>query len=79
MATVDKEFADKLIAGNGFHPDCPDDGSPDNPQAVKIVEYDNAWGGKGYGVIFAGDRMPNRYEHATEYVQNPHVIWELHP
>ncbi len=44
MSTVDKTIADRIIAG-----EFPED------RAVKIVEYDNAWGGVGYGVIFKGN------------------------
>ena len=76
MATVNKKFADELIAGNGFHPSSPEDGAPDNPPAVKIVEYDNVFDRKSYGVVFAHDRDPMRYERTTEYVRNPRVIWE---
>lgn len=77
MATVDKKFADELIAGNGFLARFPEEEeSPDNPPAIKIIEYDNAWGSKAYGVVFKGDYDPGRYERPTKYVQNPRIIWE---
>lgn len=72
MATVNKDIADKLIAGNGRID--PED-TPDNPWAIRIVEYDNAWGGKGYGVTFEGEN-PHRYLQESQYVRNPKIIWE---
>lgn len=63
MATVDKSIADRIIAG-----EFPED------DARKIIEYDNAWGGIGYGVIF-GEEDPDRYRE-TEFVRNPRVYWE---
>jgi hypothetical protein len=38
MATVTKEIADRIVAG-----EFKEDGW------VRIVEYDNAWGGTSYG------------------------------
>jgi len=63
MATVDKSIADRIVAG-----DFPED------DARKIIEYDNAFGGVGYGVIF-GEEDPDRYRE-TEFVRNPRVYWE---
>lgn len=63
MATVDKSIADRIVAG-----EFPED------DARKIIEYDNAWGGIGYGVIF-GEEDPDRYRE-TEFVRNPRVYWE---
>lgn len=75
MATVSKEFAQELIEGNGFCKASPEDGAPDNPSAVKIVEYTNMWNNLAYGVIFDGERDPIRYEVETQYIRNPKVIW----
>lgn len=75
MATVDKKFADALIAGNGLHPDCGEE-APDNPRAVLIVEYTNLGGKLAYGVTFATDRDRNRYFAPSEFVRNPRVYWE---
>lgn len=63
MSTVDKSIADRIIAG-----EFPED------DARKIVEYDNAWGGVDYGVIF-DEQDPDRYRE-TEFVRNPRVYWE---
>lgn len=64
MATVSKEIADRLIAG-----EWPED------EAVKIVQYTNAWGGTdSYGVIFEGEDL-NKY-HPSEFVIAPHTYWE---
>lgn len=75
MATVDKAFADRIIAGNGFLPECGEE-APDNPRCIKIVKYDNAFGGTSYGVVFNGELHQDRYEMTTEYVKNPVVYWQ---
>jgi len=64
MATVDKNIADQIVAGK-FASDEP----------TRIVEYDNAWGGKAYGVTFKGQDI-NTYMRSTEYVRNPKVYWD---
>lgn len=64
MATVDKEIADDIIAGK-YEDDEP----------MSIVEYDNACGGKGYGVVFKGED-PNTYLMETEYIRNPVLYWK---
>lgn len=76
MATVDKAFADRLVAGNGWIGGDSDNSMGDNPRCTLIVEYDNAWGAKGYGAVFEGERDPDKYMRPTEYVQNPRVYWE---
>lgn len=63
MATVDKSIADRIVAG-----EFPED------DARKIVEYDNAFGGVGYGVIFGKDD-PDKYA-PSEFVRNPRLYWE---
>lgn len=74
--TVDKEFADKIVAGNGWSepPEDPQNPEPDNLPVVKIVEYDNLWGGKGYGCTFEDDD-PQKYLTAPA-CRNPRVYWE---
>lgn len=67
MSTVDKEFAENIARNGGWH-----NTYGDNPRVVLIVEYDNAWGGQGYGLVFEG--KPNRYTE-TEYVQRPRAFW----
>jgi len=79
MSTMSREIVDRLIAGNGWLPEEPDHDAPDNPRAVRIVEYENAWGAKAYGVTFTHDRDPYRYERESEYVRNPKLIWEPPP
>lgn len=64
MATVNKEIADRIVAG-----EFPEDG------ATRIVEYDNAFGGVGYGVTFPRDDI-NKYTTPTEYIRNPRIYWE---
>jgi len=63
MATVDKDIADRIVAGEFAEDD-----------ARKIVEYDNAFGGVGYGVIF-GDDDPDMYRE-TAFVRNPRLYWK---
>lgn len=67
MATVNKEIADVVAKHNGWYPG-------DEQRVVKIVEYDNAWGGVGYGLVYT-DANPNLYKE-TEYVRNPRIYWK---
>lgn len=69
MATVDKDFADNIVRNNGYF-----DGDDDNPPVVKIVKYNNAFGGIGYGVLFPDDD-PEKYA-ASPFIGNPTVYWE---
>ena len=66
MATVDKRFADEIKALDGWYPG-------DHVRIVRIVEYDNAWGGVGYGLEYEGQL--GRYAESP-YVRNPRVYWE---
>lgn len=72
MSTVDKDFADNIAKHGGWHNGNSDNSMGDNPRVVKIVEYDNAWGGVGYGLVFEGTR--DRYT-PTEFVRNPRAYW----
>lgn len=69
MSTVSKRIADEIVVGNGYYPG-------DNIRVVKIVQYDNAFGGKGesFGLIYAGQRMDIYNE--TEWVRNPRTYWQ---
>jgi hypothetical protein len=71
MTTVDKSFADKMVACGGVM--YPDD--PFEPHVNRIVEYTNAWGQKAYGMTFNG-QDPDKYMRPSEYVQEPRVYWE---
>lgn len=62
MSTVDKSIADRIVAG-----EFPED------EAQAIWEYDNAFGGVSYGVIFSGCN-PYKYRE-TEFVRNPRLYW----
>lgn len=70
MSTVDKDFADKVVAAKGVL--FPED--PFEPPVDKIVKYTNAWGGEAYGLIFAGQN-PSKYS-PSEFVRNPEVYFE---
>jgi len=72
MTTVDKSFADKMVACGGVM--YPDD--PFEPPVNRIVEYTNAWGQKAYGMTFNGHQDPDKYMRPSEYVQEPRVYWE---
>ena len=65
MGTVNKDIADRVIAGE-FREDHP----------RKIVKYTNAWGGESYGLICRGESL-DRYK-ASDFVINPSVYWEAH-
>jgi len=71
MSTVNKEFADKVVAANGVL--YPDD--PFEPPITRIVEYRNAWGGTGYGMTFQG-QDPDKYMRPSEYINEPRIYWE---
>jgi hypothetical protein len=60
MGTISKTIADDVIAGKY-----------DEDRPVKIVKYDDAWGGVGYGLICEGQNL-DRYA-ASEFVRNPVV------
>lgn len=64
MGTVDKEIADRVVAG-----EFPEDG------VTRIVEYDNAFGGVSYGLTYPYDDI-NKYMTPTHFVRNPRVYWE---
>ena len=66
MATVNKTLADKLKANNGYY--------SDDTRVIRVVEYDNAWGGVAYGLEYEGQL--GRYA-ASEYVRNPRVYFEV--
>lgn len=65
MATVSKDLADELKEANGYY--------SDDPRAVRIIEYDNAWGGVGYGIEYEGQLGKYR---PSKYVRNPRVYWQ---
>ena len=76
MATVDKEFAENLVRHNGYYNGDDDNTLGDNPRVVEITEYDNAYGGVGYGLTFEG--RPNAYT-PSEFVRNPRQFWKYQP
>jgi hypothetical protein len=65
MPTVGQKIADELVAARGRY--------PGNPRVVMIIEYDNAWGGRSYGLIYKGQAL-DRYRE-TDYVRKPRVYW----
>jgi hypothetical protein len=71
VSTVDKAFADKVVAAKGHL--YPDD--PFEPPITRIVEYTNAWGGQAFGMTFRG-QDPDKYMRPTEFVNNPRIYWE---
>lgn len=71
MSTVDKAFADKMVACNGTM--FPDD--PFETPVDRIVEYTNAWGNLAYGMTFNG-QDPDKYMRPSEYIIEPRIYWE---
>lgn len=76
-----KSLVDAMIAGDGWDDSnrlgdrpWPHD-APDNPPAIRIVEYDTPEGATVWGVVFRGDSAPFRYDVPSQYVLNPRVIW----
>ena len=66
MPTVSKPIADTIKDGNGHY--------ADDSRVIRIVEYDNQWGGVGYGMIYEGQN-PDMYRE-TEFVRNPRIYFE---
>lgn len=64
MATVGKDLADRLKEADGYY--------SDDIRCVEITEYDNAFGGVGYGLTYKGRR--NAYT-PSEFVRNPRCYW----
>jgi hypothetical protein len=74
MFTVDKTFADNLVKNNGYYNGDSENSLGDNPRCIEITEYNNAWGGKGYGLTFEG--QDNVYS-PSEYIGNPICYWRF--
>lgn len=68
MSTVDKVFADRLVALNGQYED-------DLP-VVQIVKYKNMWGGESYGL--EREHEVGKYQAATA-CRNAEVYWKRDP
>ena len=65
MATVDKTFADKLVALNGQY--------ADDPPIHRIVEYTDMGGKLAYGLEY-GHQIGKYCESA--FVRNPRIYWQ---
>lgn len=78
MATFnERKDIDQFIKNDGWLDSCMEDrNAPDNPPAIRIVEYQNAWGKTAYGVTFKGDADEFKYDHPSEYINSPKVIWK---
>lgn len=71
MATFDnRHIIDAIIAAKGRQYD-------DEPPVLKIVEYKNAWGRIAWGVVWQGESYPDRYEHESQFIHAPRVIFQL--
>lgn len=66
MTISDKKEIDHIIANNGV-------ANPTDTPFSRITQYDNAWGGIGYGCDFVGEG--HRYT-PSEFVRNPRIIFE---
>lgn len=77
MSTFDnKQMVDEMMANDGWLVGCGDRDAPDNPPAVRIIEYTTPEGATTWGVVFRDERDPYRYERPTHFVRNPKVIWK---
>lgn len=65
MGTVGREIAEEIRNNNGYY--------ETDPRVMRIVEYDNAWGGVGYGLEYEHDM--GRYS-PSPHVRNPRVFFE---
>jgi hypothetical protein len=77
MATIsNRADVDILINNCGVYPG--DEDSFTGP-VVRIVEYTNLIGETLFGVVYeieAAKNMLDRYDHQSDYVRNPKVIWK---
>ena len=71
MPTIDKKFADKIVAANGVL--YPDD--PFELKIVKIVEYTDFGGKRVYGFIMEKQDL-KKYDTPTQYIRDPKLYWE---
>ena len=67
MSTINLSLAQQLIKSNGHF--------KDDPQVVKIVRYDNAFGDVSYAAIYIHQEY-NLYEESPA-CHNVKVLWEL--
>ncbi len=65
MATVSKDIADKIVAGNGHY--------SDDPLVARIVEYTDMGGKQAYGIEY--EHQLGKYAESI-YIRNPKVYWE---
>lgn len=79
MATIEsQDIIREVIDHRGFYP-----GDEDNPNGpvVRVTEYVNGWGTVAWGIVYRSEAerfgMLGKYQHETEYVNTPRVIWEL--
>jgi len=78
-----KEIVDRIVAGNGWD-DIPDGpggkpyphDQPDNPRCVRVVEYITPEGQTCWGLSFAGEPDPRRYDVETQWIRSPRLLWE---
>lgn len=72
MSTVDRAFANRIKAGNGWLDGDSTNILGENPRCVEITQYTTAWGGEAFGLTFEGQR--NKYT-PSDFVRNPRVYW----
>lgn len=65
MATITKEWADKIVAADGRY--------LDDPRVARVIEYTNMVGQLAYGVEYPHEI--GRYAE-SKFVRNPRVYWE---
>jgi hypothetical protein len=76
----DEAIVKDIIAGNGRMTDDQEE-APDNPRAIKIVEYKSPEGATNWGIVFENEHPAyyHKYDTETEYVRDPVVIWTYQP
>lgn len=75
MATVDKAFADNLVANQGYYNGDSGNSLGDNPRITRIVKYINGWGDEAYGITSEREDQ-NTYLKETKFVTKPEIYWE---
>jgi len=67
MASISESLAREIIALDGYY--------EDDPRVLQVVSYDNAFGGKGWAILYEADVAADRYA-PSFFVRNPKIEWE---
>ena len=66
MSTISREIAEQIAADDGYF--------MDDPRVLKVVKYENAWGGESWAIVYP-HQNPMMYEE-SHACKNVTVLWE---